>query len=89
MSCPDCKCGEPNDILNKLIKEGWTLASNPPDTDRAVQVAWDDGSTSETVLAFYDSKSTIPETRKKFWWGHPKVYCMPEGAVLAWKEIEK
>ena len=76
---------ESEDILLKLIGEGWHPASDPPDTDRIVQVAWDDGSTSPSALAFYDSKATIPQEDKKYWWACSNLDLVPN--VLAWREL--
>lgn len=73
-------------LLDLLVEDGWTPASEPPDTDRAVQVAWDDGSTSENALCFYDSKSIIPPDGKKYWWTHPKMNLLSDGDVIAWRE---
>jgi hypothetical protein len=74
------------DPLEVLIDEGWTPASEPPDTDRVVQVAWDDGSYTPTSLAFYDGKAVIPQEPRKYWWTHPGLSILPEGSVIAWRD---
>ena len=76
---------KPEGVLERLIAEGWHPASEPPDTDRIVQVAWDDGSTSPSALSFYDCKATIPATDKKYWWACPNLDLVPN--VLAWREL--
>ena len=74
------------------IPDGWTRVTNPPDTDREVQLMWDDGSFGEHSIGFYDSKATIPQDPEKFWWSysvaarlHPVP--LPHEAVIAWREI--
>jgi hypothetical protein len=79
------------EILDRLISEGWTPATEPPDTDRIVQVAWeDDGSTGPTSLAFYDSEAITPPQPEKFWWSHPGMTKYSDGGgIIAWREVEK
>ena len=73
--------------IDELLAEGWRDAEeDPPDNDRTVQIAWDDGSTSPNTLGFYDSVAMTPESTEKFWWNQsPLCKCQP-GAVLAWRE---
>jgi hypothetical protein len=73
-----------NEVKARLVSEGWTLADNPPNTDRVVQVAWDDGSTGPTSLAFYDGKAEIPPGQEKFWWAYPGLSLLEN--VTAWIE---
>ena len=71
---------------DSCLGEGWNWAYTPPDSDRLVQIAWDDGSTSDDTLGFYDSVSSIPPTEEKVWWN--KDLCLlGDDAVLAWREI--
>src|SRR5262245_55088787 len=72
-------------LLSRLVEEGWTPASDPPNTDRIVQVAGEDGSTGPSALCFYDLKAVMPKGRK-YWWTHPKMEILPDHAVLAWRE---
>jgi hypothetical protein len=65
---------------------GWHPASEPPDDDRVVQVAWDDGSTGDASFAFYDSKAMTPPEEEKYWWSYPGMSILPVGHVLAWRE---
>ena len=73
---------------DSCLGEGWNWAYTPPDSDRLVQIAWDDGSTSDDTLGFYDSVSSIPPTEEKVWWSKDSCLLGNE-AVLAWREIEK
>lgn len=73
--------------LNELLEDGWHDAkTDPPDTDRVVQVAWDDGSTGPNSMAFFDGKSVMPDDGSRYWWSHPQITTLTEGSVLAWKE---
>jgi hypothetical protein len=75
--------------LQELIDAGWFPADTPPNNDRIVQVAWDDGSTGESALCFYDSKSTIPQENERYWWSHPHIQILPPGHILAWREVQR
>jgi hypothetical protein len=68
-------------------EDGWESPDNPPDDDRLVQVAWDDMSTSEKALGFYDGIAEIPDSGRRYWWSHPQMTKLNKGAVGAWREI--
>ena len=77
------------DILEQLVKDGWTPATEFPDTDRLVQVAYDDRSTGPNAVGFVDEVSQIPPTGKRVWWEigkYPPVY--QSNCIVAWREIE-
>ena len=76
-------------IIAKLVSDGWMVADNPPNTNRTVQVAWDDGSYGQESLAFYDGKSEIPQGPEKYWWSHPHLSILPTGSVIAWRERDE
>jgi hypothetical protein len=77
---------EQREILLQLLRDGWTSAHEPPNDTRIVQVAWDDGSTGDAALCFYDAKSTIPEDDNRYWWSYPGIEILPLDNVLAWRE---
>lgn len=70
-------------------EDGWISASEPPDNDRFVEIAWDDGSHSDSFLGFYDGIAEIPDSGKRWWWQWSEKWGMhrlPHGSVLAWRE---
>lgn len=70
-------------------EDGWRAADDPPDSDRTVQIAWDDGSSSLNTLGFYDGIAEIPDSGRRFWWSSPMgrgFSQLPQGCVLAWRE---
>ncbi len=75
--------------LDELLAEGWRDAvEDPPNNDRLVQIAWDDGSSSPKTRGFYASVAMIPESMEKFWWNLSPLYKCQPGVVLAWREIK-
>lgn len=71
------------------LKDGWRLASDSPDTNRKVKVAFDDGSTGPGIIGFYDGLSR--DGSVKCWWlmlGGKKVERAVDGEVFAWKEVQ-
>jgi hypothetical protein len=76
-----------DEVLGRF-EGGWTRASQPPDTDRIVQVMWADGSSGPNALCFYDSQAVMPPVERKYWWTYPRMELLPEGAVLAWREAQ-
>lgn len=74
------------------IPDGWTPVSEPPNTDREVQLMWDDGSFGKSSIGFYDQKSSIPQNPEYFWWSYSAAarlhpVPMPDGHVIAWREL--
>lgn len=72
-------------------ENGWTAASEPPDNDRMVQLAWDDGSYGPSSLGFYDGISEIPDSGKRFYWSKSYGHWTPHkiaSTVYAWREID-
>lgn len=67
-------------------EDGWRSASDPPDTDATVQIAWDDLSTSDEALGFYDSPSG---ESNRVWWFHSAghgIHISPPGHIVAWRQ---
>jgi hypothetical protein len=73
------------EILDDLVDNGWTPASEPPDDYRIVRVAYEDGSTGPNALAFWDTKEQIPEP-PPCWWSADSLMPLPDGVILAWRE---
>lgn len=72
--------------IEELVAEGWTPADSPPDTNRIVQIAYDDGSTGPNCKGFFDEVQQIPPTGVRLWWDmNPYPHLYPH--VLAWKDI--
>lgn len=64
----ECDIGTPQGAseLKALLDAGWRDANNdPPENERLVQVAWDDGSTGPKAICFYDSKAESPGDGKR------------------------
>ena len=73
--------------LKILLDAGWRDARlDPPENERLVQVAWDDGSTGPNAFCFYDSKAETPGDGKRFWWTMT-IEPLPDGHVLARREL--
>ena len=69
---------------------GWRAATTPPDSDRIVQIAWDDWSYGPNSLGFHDGVNEIPDSGRRYWWSSPvgRGYSrLGAGAVSAWREI--
>lgn len=88
---------DPNgtNTLDDLLEAGWRdAATDPPNDDRTVQIAWDDGSTSDGLRGFHDSISGHGGPKydgKRFWWHWPwegKAQLATPLKVLAWREID-
>jgi len=52
----------------QAIPEGWNSPSELPDTDRDVEIMWDDESVSCRWVGFADEISQIPPTGVRVWW---------------------
>lgn len=78
-----------SNCIEELLGEGWHDAEeDPPDSDRIVQIAWEDGSFGPKTRGFYDGMAEIPDSGRRYWWQFPMT-LLPDGSVLAWKELEK
>lgn len=79
------------DLLAVIGKDGWMSPTEPPNSDRVVQIAWDDMSFSQNSLAFYDGLAEIPDSGMRFWWGSPPgrgFYQIKDAAYVgAWREV--
>lgn len=70
-------------------EDGWRSAGEPPDTDRLVEIAWEDGSHGNPTLGFYDGIAETPDSNRRWWWQYHFMHGMdrvPAGGVLAWRE---
>ncbi len=65
----------------ETIPDGWTNASDFPDSDREVEVMYEDGS---TTVGYADTVSG-DEDKPKVWWLHPFRQQVP-GVIAAWRE---
>ena len=71
----------------EIGEDGWQSPDQPPLTDRVVQVAWSDMSTSATTLGFYDGVAENPDSGRRFWWTHPRSRMCVQGEIGAWRDI--
>ena len=71
----------------ELESNGWRSTEDPPNNNRVVRVMYDDGSTSENALGFYDEVSRIPPDGKRIWWelrnGRFSIYSH----FIAWRDL--
>lgn len=71
-------------------EDGWRSAGEPPNTDRLVEIAWEDGSHGNPTLGFYDGIAEIPDSGRRWWWEWSKARGFNQitfdGAVMAWRE---
>lgn len=77
------------DLLAVLGEDGWMSPAEPPNTDRTVQIAWDDMSYGPNSLGFYDGIAEIPDSGRRFWWSSPAgrgFHQLSAGSVGAWRE---
>lgn len=77
------------DEFAEIGEDGWRAPNDPPNSDRLVQIAYDDMSFGVNTLGFYDGISEIPDSGRRFWWSSPAgrgFHQLPEGHVGAWRE---
>lgn len=77
-------------LLAVIGEDGWVSPTEPPDTDRLVQLAWDDMSYGENSRGFYDSVAEMPASGKMFWWSWPiggGMHRLPSDHIGAWREM--
>lgn len=77
-------------LLAVIGEDGWMSPAEPPDTDRLVQLAWDDMSYGENSRGFYDSVAEMPASGKMFWWSWPVgggMHRLPSDHIGAWREM--
>jgi hypothetical protein len=68
-------------------EDGWNDPSEPPDTDRTVQIAWEDMSYSENSLAFRDTIASEPQEETVYWWNLNPVSIIARPELIgAWRE---
>ena len=79
---PNRQLMNPNEYAT-IGENGWMDINTPPNSDRTVQIAWDDYSYGKGSLGFYDSIYGKPE--KKIWWHNGRPY--EDGKIMAWREI--
>ena len=79
--------GSVDGLFAVIGEDGWETPDNPPNTDRVVQIAWEDMSTSENLLGFYDGIAEIPDSGRRYWWTHPRMTQHDKGAIGAWRDI--
>jgi hypothetical protein len=79
-------------MIAEIGVNGWRDAVyDPPETDRIVQVAWDDMSTSPNAKGFYDSAAETPPSSRRFWWTFDyaqNFIPLSDDCVLAWREVQ-
>ena len=76
-------------LLAVLGEDGWMSPAYPPNTDRTVQISWDDMSYGPNSLGFYDGIAEIPDSGRRFWWSSPAgrgFHQLSAGSVGAWRE---
>lgn len=81
-----------NNLFAIIGEDGWISPNAPPNSDRKVQLAWEDRSFSATSFGFYDSVAEIPQSGKMYWWSisqMPYLSMVPDWHVGAWREIIK
>ena len=77
-------------LLAVIGEDGWMSPTEPPDTDRMVQLAWDDMSYGVNSRGFYDSVAEMPASGKMFWWSWPVgggMHRLPSDHIGAWREM--
>ena len=77
-------------LLAVIGEDGWMSPANPPDTDRTVQIAWEDMSYGPNSLGFYDGIAETPDSGRRFWWSSPAgrgFHQLGTGSVGAWREL--
>ena len=79
--------GSVHGLFAVIGEDGWESPDNPPSNDRVVQIAWDDMSTSENSLGFYDGIAEIPDSGRRYWWTHPGMTQLDKSAIGAWRDI--
>lgn len=78
-----------DDLFAVIGENGWMSPAEPPDTDRTVQIAWEDMSYGPNSLGFYDGIAEIPDSGRRFWWSNPPgrgFHQLSAGSVGAWRE---
>lgn len=77
--------------LAVIGEDGWIAATDPPDNDRIVEIAWEDGSHGNSTLGFYDGIAETPDSGRRWWWEWSKAKGISQindsSIVLAWREI--
>ena len=68
-------------------EEGWKSPGEPPDDDRVIQIAWDDMSTSDKTIGFYDGVAEKPDSGRRFFWSFPSMIKHENYEIGAWREI--
>jgi hypothetical protein len=79
----------PKDQFATLGEDGWMSPTEPPNTDRTVQIAWDDMSYGPNSLGFYDGIAETPDSGRRFWWSSPAgrgFRQLSAGSIGAWRE---
>ena len=82
-----------NGMIKTIIPDGMVPSSEPTDTDREVQLMWDDGSFGEHSIGFM-IVSIRPQDPEYFWWSYSPAarlhpVPLPHGHVIAWRELSK
>jgi len=67
-------------------EDGWTALDTPPDSDRIIQLAWEDGSYGQSTLGFYDMKAEIPQSGVHYWWILTPMRPINAETISAWRE---
>ncbi len=69
-------------------EDGWRSPADPPDSDRTIQLAWDDGSYGKSSLGFYDGIAEIPDSGKRWFWVlTPMRRIMDIECIGAWRDV--
>lgn len=80
-----------SDLLAVLGEDGWMSPAAPPNSDRTVQIAWEDMSYGPNSLGFYDGIAEIPDSGRRFWWDSPpgRGFRQIKDATMvgAWREL--
>lgn len=97
MNTPESKTGAQgpavvsSDLLAVIGEDGWMSPSEPPDTDRTVQLAWDDMSYGSNSTGFFAGVAEIPDSGRRFWWELPPGRGFRQikdaSMVGAWREL--
>lgn len=75
--------------LDELLEHGWRDAKDdPPEDDRRVQIAYDDGSFGPRSVGFCDSVAGDESGRRVWWSSRGGMGRLADGVVLAWRDLK-
>lgn len=72
-------------------EDGWQSISEPPDSDRKIQVAWEDMSYDDNSYGFYNVEA-VKQGKNDIWWElrpNSHMQMLPAWCLGAWRDIPK